>query len=97
MLSQKDLKRVIAKPLMHLSSISLLAVTFSEVEKYLAGVKPVALSAFPALPPVTEHTEDAGTEQSDQYGSVCPDCWLSDLSIDSVSKLDSAAEPGQRD
>lgn len=86
MLSQKDLQKVIAKPL-----------NISEVEKYLAGVKPVALSAFPALPPVTEHTEDAGTEQSDQYGSVCPDCWLSDLSIVSVSKLDSAAEPGQRD
>lgn len=77
---------MIAKPL-----------NISEVGKYLAGVKPVALAAFPAMPPVTQHMEDAGTDQSDQCGSVCPDWWHSDLSIVSVSELDSAAQPRQRD
>lgn len=83
---QKDLKRVTAKPL-----------NISEVEKYLAGVKSVALAAFPNMPPVTQHVEDAGTDWTDQHGSVCPDCWHSDLNILSVSELDSAAKLRLRD
>lgn len=48
------------------------------------------------MPSVTQHIENAVTDQSGQCGSVCPDWWHSDLNTVSVSKLDSATKPRLR-